>query len=127
MLSLRVFILGMKKFLACCLIIVLIPFFLMVRSGGVANSDKAGIPGNPESIPFTLVIGSSTVPFILPNEPGGNPFQSGFQRIKLPVIEWKFSIDAHGSPDPPANQPFYLFIKVIRAQPLFIITRILRL
>jgi len=69
-----------------------LPVFLALH---IVESSGAELPvdaGNHKSIPYRIVAWAGTDPYILPNESGGNPLQANFQRIKYPVIEWKFTV-----------------------------------
>lgn len=81
----------MKKLAYCCFIAVFLPFILMVcPQASEALSTPADHNGNAPSSPYSIVAGSGSDPFILPNDAGGNPVETNFQRIKHPVTEWKF-------------------------------------
>lgn len=119
--------LTMRGLLKISVIVVFIPLILQLYSASEIKNCKCTEPTSLEDVPFSLVT-SAPDPFVLPNQSGGDPFQTDSQRLKLPVIEWKTpaatSLQLHYQ----SSFPFDFFpVKGFRVEPIFKTVRFLRL
>ena len=117
----------MRRLLKISVTVVLIPLILLLYSASERKNCQYNEAASPENIPFSLVT-SAPDPFVLPNQSGGDPFQTDSQRLKLPVIEWKTpavtSLELHYQ----STLPFDFFpVKGFRVEPIFRTLRFLRL
>lgn len=117
----------MRRLFTSAVTVVLIPLILLLYSASEIKNCRCNDTPSRENVPFSLVT-SAPDPFILPNQSGGDPFQTDSQRFKLPVIEWKTpavtSIESHCL----SSLPFELLpVKGFRVEPIFKTVRFLRL
>lgn len=117
----------MRRLFTVSVTVAMIPLILLLYSACEIKICSSNEPCSQESVPFALVT-SAPDPFVLPNQSGGDPFQTDFQRIKLPVIEWKTPAESSVQVHYLSLVPFEFFAsKGFKVEPIFMAVRFLRI
>jgi len=117
----------MRRLFTVAVTVVLIPLILLLYSASEIKNFRSNEQASQENVPFSLVT-SAPDPFVLPNQSGGDPFQTDFQRIKLPVIEWKTPAESSLQLHYQSFVPFEFFpFKGFKVEPIFMAVRFLRI
>ena len=116
----------MKKFIKRFFTGLFVSLFFLTYLLTGANC-RPVIPAASDSMPYA-VIQSIADPFILPDHSGGDPYQTDFLRIRLPVIEWKSPVEnvllTKYSPFTPVE---FFPIRGFQVEPVFMAIKFLRL
>lgn len=117
----------MTRYFPSGILALLTALLFLLRPVTGLNEPLPELSSSPEPLPFSFVVDTPSDPFVLPTQPGNNLLQVEFERNKLPVTEMKCPLGASDSFQSTQRRLSPHVEKVFRVEPLYLVTRILRL
>lgn len=105
----------------------LLAALMLLRFPAAVDNPSVDLMGNPDALPFSFVVDTPSDPFVLPSQTNNHLLQVEFERNKLPVTELKCPLGASDSFQSTQRRLSPHVEKVFRVEPLYLVTRILRL